>query len=213
MEEKRQQSATEELANALSHGIGALLAIGGLTMLVFNAILLGNAWYIASFTIYGVTLVLLYVSSTLYHSFAHTKWKSVFRIIDHSSIFLLIAGTYTPFTLTVMRGPWGWTIFAMVWGIALSGIIIKILLINRLKYLSLGLYIAMGWLIVVAVKPLIEKVETISLVFLLIGGLLYTSGTIFYARKRLRFGHTIWHMFVLSGSISHFFAVYFLLPT
>ena len=213
MEKKRQQTPAEEIANAVSHGIGAILALLALVILVYQAIGYGNIWYIVTFAVYGTTLVILYVASTLYHSFAQTRWKTVFRIIDHSSIFLLIAGTYTPFTLTVMRGPWGWTIFGLVWGIALSGIVLKVLLINRLKYLSLVLYIAMGWLIIIAVKPLIENVESISLTFLIIGGLLYTSGTIFYSWKSLPFSHTIWHLFVLSGSISHFFAVYYLIPT
>ncbi|TVQ17323.1 MAG: hemolysin III family protein, partial [Bacteroidetes bacterium] len=183
MRKKRQQTPAEELANAITHGIGLGLAIAALVILVVYANLRGDIWHLAGFAIFGVTLITLYLASTIYHSFPDGKWKKTLRIIDHASIFLLIAGTYTPVTLTAMRGPWGWTIFGIVWAIALLGILLKIFFMNKLKYLSLILYIAMGWLIVIAIRPLIESVGTTSLIFLVAGGLFYTLGTIFYAWK------------------------------
>ncbi len=212
MRKKRQQTPSEEFANAITHGIGLGLAIAALVVLVVYANLRGDIWHLAGFAVFGLTLITLYLASTIYHSFPDGKWKKTLRIIDHASIFLLIAGTYTPVTLTAMRGPWGWTIFGIVWAIALLGILLKIFFMNKLKYLSLILYIAMGWLIVIAIRPLIESVGTTSLIFLVAGGLFYTLGTIFYAWKNLPYNHAIWHMFVLGGSISHFFAVFYLLP-
>ncbi len=212
MSKKRLQTPSEELANAITHGTGLLLSIAALVMLVVYANLHGDIWYLIGFTIFGITLINLYLASTIYHSFPEGKWKKTLRVVDHASIFLLIAGTYTPVTLTAMRGPWGWSVFGIVWGIALLGILLKIFFMNKLKYLSLILYIAMGWLIVIAVRPLIESVESISLIYLLAGGLFYTLGTIFYAWKSLPYGHAIWHLFVMGGSICHFFAVFYLLP-
>ena len=212
MQNKRQQTPSEELANALTHGIGVLLSTAALIILIVYAVSRGDIWHVAGFSVFGTTLIILYLSSTVYHSFPEGKWKKTLRIVDHASIFLLIAGTYTPVTLTAMRGPWGWTIFGIVWGIALLGIFLKVFLLNRMKYLSLILYIAMGWIIVIAVRPLMESVENIVLIYLVAGGLFYTLGTIFYAWKSLLYSHAIWHLFVLGGSISHFFAVFYLLP-
>lgn len=207
-----EQTRAEEITNAVLHGIGLALAIVALPVLIIFANMYGDTWHLVGFIIYGVTLITLYFSSTLYHSVPRGKWKKVLRVLDHASIFLLIAGTYTPVTLTVMRGPWGWTIFGIVWGIALTGIILKIFFMDRLRYLSLVLYAGMGWIIVIAVKPLLESINTTSLAYLIAGGLAYTAGIGFYAWKRLPFGHAIWHLFVLAGSICHFFTVFYLLP-
>lgn len=208
----REQTPAEEIVNAILHGIGAGLSIAALVVLIIFANIYGNTWHIVSFSIYGATLIILYLSSTVYHSLPKGKWKNILHVIDHSSIFLLIAGTYTPITLTAMRGPWGWSIFGVIWGIAFLGIILKVFWMDKLKFLSVGLYIIMGWLIVIAIKPLLESLETISLIFLLAGGISYMAGIIFYIWRRLKYSHGIWHLFVLAGSICHFFTVFYLLP-
>ena len=208
----REQTPSEEIVNAILHGIGAGLSIAALVVLVIFANQYGDVWHIISFSIFGATLIILYLASTLYHSFPKGKWKNILHVIDHSSIFLLIAGTYTPVTLTALRGPWGWSIFGVVWGIALLGIILKVFWMGKLKFLSVGLYVVMGWLIVIAVRPLIDSLNTISLIFLVAGGLCYTIGIVFYIWRRLKYSHGIWHLFVLAGSICHFFTVFYLLP-
>ncbi len=212
MNKLREQTRSEEIVNAILHGIGAGLSIAALVVLIIYASIHGDIWHLVSFSIYGATLIILYLASTLYHSFPKGKWKNILHVVDHSSIFLLIAGTYTPVTLTAMRGPWGWSIFGVIWGIALLGIILKIFWMGKLKFLSVGLYVIMGWLIVIAIKPLIERLETFSLIFLLAGGLSYSIGIIFYIWRRLKYSHGIWHLFVLAGSICHFFTVFSLLP-
>jgi hemolysin III len=205
------QSLGEEIANSITHGIGAALAVAGLVVLVVYAALYGDAWRIVSFSVYGATLIVLYLISTLYHSFTGPRVKKLFQVLDHCSIYLLIAGTYTPITLTVLRGPWGWTLFGLIWGLAITGIVLKVFLIGRLKALSVVLYIAMGWLVVIAVKPLIAAVDHGMIVWLVIGGVSYTSGVIFYLAKRLPYHHAVWHLFVLGGSISHYFGILFYL--
>jgi len=212
MNKLREQTPSEEIVNAILHGIGVGLSIAALIVLVIYANIHGDTWHIVSFSIYGATLIILYLASTLYHSFPKGKWKNILHVIDHSSIFLLIAGTYTPVTLTAMRGPWGWSIFGVVWGIALLGITLKVFWIDKLRFLSVGLYVIMGWIIVIAIKPLLESLETISLTFLLAGGISYMVGIIFYIWRRLKYSHGIWHLFVLVGSICHFFTVFYLLP-
>lgn len=212
MKKLREQSPSEEIVNAILHGIGAGLSIAALVVLIIFANIYGNTWHIVSFSIYGATLIILYLSSTVYHSLPKGKWKNILHVVDHSSIFLLIAGTYTPITLTAMRGPWGWSIFGVIWGIAFLGIILKVFWMDKLKFLSVGLYVIMGWLIVIAIKPLLESLETISLIFLLAGGISYMVGIIFYIWRRLKYSHGIWHLFVLAGSICHFFTVFYLLP-
>ena len=212
MNKLREQSPSEEIVNAILHGIGLGLSIAALVVLIIYANIHGDTWHIVSFSVYGTTLIILYLASTLYHSFPKGKWKNILHVIDHSSIFLLIAGTYTPVTLTAMRGPWGWSIFGVVWGIALLGITLKVFWIDKLKFLSVGLYVIMGWIIVIAIKPLLESLETISLTFLLAGGISYMVGIIFYIWRRLKYSHGIWHLFVLAGSICHFFTVFYLLP-
>jgi len=202
----------EEIVNAVSHGIGLGLAIAALVVLLVKASLYGSGWHRAGFLVYGVTLIILYLSSTLYHSVPQGKGKNILRIFDHSAIFLLIAGTYTPFTLILLRGPLGWTIFSVVWGIALIGIIGKIFWLEKFAIPSVFMYLIMGWLIVFALRPLAEGLDQASLWLLIAGGLSYTIGLIFYALRPLKFHHAIWHLFVLGGSICHFFTVLFLLP-
>ena len=202
----------EEITNAILHGVGLGMAIAALAVLVVMASLSHDAWYIVSFSVYGATLVLLYLSSTLYHGVYAGKAKRLFRIFDHSAIFLLIAGTYTPLTLITLRGRLGWTVFGVVWGIAIVGIVGKAFWAHRFVVMSTILYLAMGWIVVIVVKPLLAHLNTASLVFLALGGLFYTLGTAFYLWHQLKFHHAIWHLFVLAGSICHFFTVLFLLP-
>jgi hemolysin III len=199
----------EEVMNAVTHGIGTLLAVAGLVLLIVLAYLHGDFWHIVSFSIYGTTLVLLYLASTLYHSFTNERVKRIFKILDHSAIYLLIAGTYTPFTLVPLHGVLGWTIFGLVWGFAIIGIALKVFFTGRFKIISTLCYLGMGWFIVFAIKPLIDTVPALGMTWLLVGGLFYTLGSIFYLWKRIPYNHAIWHLFVLAGSISHFIAVFF----
>lgn len=199
----------EEIANSVTHGIGAGLSIAGLTLLVVLAAIYGDVWRVVSFSIYGSSLVLLYLASTLYHSIQHPKVKQVLRIFDHSAIYLLIAGTYTPFTLVSMRGPLGWTIFGVVWGLALLGIAFKTVFIGRFEKLATAAYILMGWLVVVAFKEMLVTIPPGGVAWLMAGGIVYTLGVLFYAWQKLPYNHAIWHLFVLGGSICHFFAILF----
>ncbi|MBN2224864.1 MAG: hemolysin III family protein [Deltaproteobacteria bacterium] len=201
------QSLGEEIANGITHGIGAALSVAGLVILVVFAALYGDAWRVVSFSIYGATLVILYLISTLYHSFTTPRVKRLFQLFDHCSIYLLIAGSYTPLTLTVLRGPWGWTLFGLIWGLAITGIVLKVWFVGRFNVFSVVLYIAMGWLVVIALKPLFALVDHGMIMWLIIGGLSYTLGVIFYAAKRMPYHHAIWHLFVLGGSISHYFGI------
>ncbi len=203
----REQSLGEEIANSITHGIGALLSMAALVLLVVFASKYGDPWRIVSFSIYGSTLIILYTSSTLYHSLTNVRVKRFFKILDHSSIYLLIAGTYTPITLVSMRSPWGWTIFGLIWAMAIGGIVAKIFLIDKYKIVSALLYVAMGWLVVIAYKPMLQMVPQGLIIWLLIGGICYTFGLIFYAIKKVPYFHFIWHLFVLAGSITHFFGI------
>jgi hemolysin III len=197
----------EEIANGLTHGAGAVLSVFGLVYLLLRASQDGNIWHVISFAIYGISLFLLYLASTLYHSIPVLEWKRVLKKLDHSAIFLLIAGTYTPFLLNNLRGPWGWSLFGVIWGLTIVGLVIKLGFIDRLEKLSLVLYVGMGWLAVVAAREMLSKVGTASLVLLLIGGLCYTVGVVFYLWRKLPYNHAIWHLFVLGGSITHYFSV------
>jgi len=197
----------EETINAVTHGLGAVLGAGGLVLLLALAALRGDAWYVVSCSIYGATLVLLFTSSTLYHSFRRPRVKHVFRIIDHSSIYLLIAGTYTPFLLVSLRGRWGWSLFGVVWGLA--GIAFQVFFVHRFRLAQTLIYLVMGWLAVVAVKPLLTRVPRPGLLWLLAGGLFYSLGAVFYLWKKLPYHHGIWHLFVLAGSVCHYFAILF----
>jgi len=200
-------SKGEEIANSITHGIGMLLAIGGLVVLVVFAALYGNVWHIVSCSIFGGALILLYLASTLYHAVQHPEVKPILRILDHSAILVLIAGTYTPITLVSLRGPWGWTLFGVIWGLAVLGILIETTRLRRFRAGMLWLYVIMGWAVVAAVKPMLHNVGTGGLWLLLAGGLAYTGGITFYLWERLPYNHAIWHLFVLAGSTLHYFAV------
>ncbi|MDD5467078.1 MAG: hemolysin III family protein [Anaerolineales bacterium] len=202
-------SRAEEIANSLTHGVGIVLSIAGLGVLTAFSSLFGSAWHIVSCSIYSATQILLFTASTLYHSIPMARVKAVLRVLDHSAIFLLIAGTYTPFTLVNLRGPWGWTLFGVVWGMAILGIAMQGMLIRQKAWLTAVPYLAMGWAVVAGIRPLLTSVATGGLLLLLAGGLAYSLGTVFYAWKRVPFHHAIWHLFVLAGSILHFFAVLF----
>lgn len=202
----------EEIANAITHGIGALLSLAGLVVLIVAAATRADAWAVVSFTVFGSSAVLLYTMSTVYHAVAAPRAKNILEILDHSFIYLLIAGTYTPFALTVLRPSVGWWIFGVVWGSAALGIAIKPFLVKRARFLSTLAYILMGWIVVFAWKPLNAAAETTTIVYLALGGLSYTVGAIFYLMKGRRWMHAIWHLFVLAGTIMHFFSVMSLLP-
>jgi hemolysin III len=199
----------EEIANSITHGIGTGLAVAGLTILVVLAAIYGDVWRVVSFSVYGSTLVILYLASTLYHSIQNPKVKRILRIFDHASIYLLIAGSYTPFVLVNMRGTLGWTLFGIVWGIAIVGIVFKTIFIGRFEKLATAGYVLMGWLIVVAFKEMFASISVGGIIWIVIGGVTYTVGVIFYAWQRLPYNHAIWHLFVLGGSICHYFAVLF----
>lgn len=197
----------EEIANSVSHGIGIALSIAALVVLVTLAVTHGDVWQVVSFSLYGATLILLYLSSTLYHAIPVPRWKRRLRVLDHVAIFLVIAGSYTPFMLVTLRGSWGWSLFAVVWTIALVGTILKLFFTGRFELVSSLCYIGMGWLVVIAAKPLMAALPTGGLLWLVAGGLCYTGGVAFYRWHRLPYHHAIWHLFVLAGSTCHFFAV------
>lgn len=205
--ETRRYSAAEEIFNALTHGVGTLFAVAALTLMIVFASLYGNAWHIVSVIIYGTTLVLLYLASTLYHSITNERVKDIFKILDHSAIFLLIAGTYTPFMLVTVRGVLGWVLLIVIWVLAILGIVLKIFFVKRYQRLSTIFYLLMGWLVVVAMKPLIAALPAPGLRLLIAGGILYSLGSVFYIRKSRAFNHGIWHLFVLGGSVCHFLSV------
>lgn len=213
MTQHKPYSIAEEVAHALTHGIGAIASIVGLVFMVVWALQYGDAWHVVSASIYGASLILLYTASTLYHSFPWPRVKAIFQKMDHAAIYFLIAGTYTPFALINLRGAWGWTLLGVVWSIAIIGVVLEISLRQRKKWLSLSLYLGLGWMAVVAIKPMLDNVESGGLWLLLAGGLAYSFGVIFYVWKSLRFHHAIWHLFVLAGSILHFFSIfYYVLP-
>lgn len=201
------QSLGEEIANSITHGTGVGLSIAALVILLVYAARRGDAWKITSLSIYGATLIILYLASTLYHAITNPRFKRFFRVLDHCSIFLLIAGTYTPVTIGVMRGPWGWTLFGVIWALAIIGINLKIFALDRRKRLSVVIYLLMGWLVVIAIKPLLHSLEPKSLTWLFIGGGFYTLGVVFFVLKKMPYHHSILHLFVLAGSICHFFAM------
>lgn len=196
----------EEIANTLTHGFGLLASIAGGAVLITLAAVFGDVWQIVGAAIFVGSLLLLYSASTLYHAVRSQLAKNRLQIFDHCAIFILIAGTYTPFTLGVLRGGWGWTLFGTVWALALAGIVFKLFCTGRLQVLSTLMYLAMGWLALVATKPLLQALSTPALVWLVVGGIAYTGGTLFYHSRR-RYSHAIWHMFVLAGSTCHFAAV------
>ncbi len=201
------QSLGEEIANSITHGTGVGLSVAALVILLVFAARRGDAWKIASLSVYGATLIILYLASTLYHAIPKPGLKRFFRVLDHCSIFLLIAGTYTPITIGVMRGPWGWTLFGVIWVLAIIGINLKIFALDRRKKLSVAIYLLMGWMVLIAVKPLFNGLEPRSLLWLFIGGACYTLGIVFFVLKKMPYHHSVWHLFVLAGSVCHFFAM------
>ena len=198
----------EEIANCLTHGLGLILSVAGLGVLVTFAARRGDAWTVTGCAVFGASLVLLYGASTCYHALQAPRWKSVLRVCDHAAIFLLIAGSYTPFLLVSLRGPWGWSLFGVVWAIAVAGIVLKLFYTGRFRLLSTILYLFMGWIVLIAIKPLVEALPRSSLIMLFAGGAAYSVGTLFYMWKRLPYHHAVWHLFVLGGSVCHFFAVF-----
>jgi hemolysin III len=204
---ERTQSLGEEIANSVSHGIGLLAAVAAAPVLVLSAVRQGGSARIAGASVFAAAMVLLYLTSTLYHALPNNRAKRVFQVLDRAAIFLMIAGTYTPFTLGVLRGTWGWTLFGLVWGLAFAGVVLTAVGGVRYPKLSTGLYLAMGWLILIAVKPLWLRVPSWGLFWLLAGGIAYTVGVVFYAAKRVCFSHFVWHLFVITGTACHFIAV------
>ncbi len=207
MSSKSHAPPSEELANSLTHGFGLLLSVVAAPVLIIAAVSTKDAWRIVAASIYAATLVLLYAASTLYHSVRDLARKEMWQRVDHSAIYLLIAGTYTPFTLISLRGAWGWSLFGFVWGLALVGVILKSRFGARLPALSTWIYLAMGWVIVIAMRPLSLHVAPAGLWWLALGGALYTGGVVFYVWERIRYSHAVWHLFVLGGSMAHFAAV------
>ncbi len=207
MSQNKRYTLGEEIFNSVSHGTGGLLAIAGTAVLIVVAAIYSDAWGVVSSSVYGASLIILYTMSTLYHAITNDKAKKFFRIMDHDTIFFLIAGTYTPITLVPLRGPLGWVLFGIVWGAAILGIVLNSIDLEKFRKPSVVCYVAMGWVIVAAIKPMLEKVSPISLWFLLIGGLFYTVGIIFYAKKNIKFFHSVWHLFTIGGSVFHYFAI------
>jgi len=206
---ERDQTPAEELANAITHGIGLLLSVACLSVGVVFAALRHDPWIITSVSVYGAMLCLLYLSSTLYHSVQQAQAKRLWNVLDHSSIYLLIAGTYTPYTLGPLRGCWGWSLFGVIWGLTLIGIAFQALFIHRWRALSTLTYVLMGWMVVIAIYPLWKTIGLYGLMWIAVGGLCYTLGVTFYALKRIPYMHAIWHLFVLGGSVVHFLGVLF----
>lgn len=197
----------EEIANAITHGLGALLSVAGLVLLIVFSSIYGSALHVVSFTIYGVTMLLLYLSSTLVHAFPPGKVKNLFEIFDHASIYLYIAGTYTPLLFIVVQGALGWGLFGVIWGIATIGVIFKVFFVKRFLILSTVFYIAMGWMAIIPMNTIASNLSTTGMVLLVAGGICYTVGTIFYIWRGFKYHHAIWHLFVLAGSILHFFMI------
>ena len=197
----------EEIANTISHGLGLILALIAVPILIAEAMRAGNVQFTVGVSVFGGTMVLLYLASTLYHSLTHEAAKSLFRLFDHTAIFLLIAGTYTPFSLGKLRGPWGWSLLAAIWALAIVGIILKINKRTRHSPIGIVLYVIMGWLAIVAVKPILMLIPMPGILLILAGGLAYTGGLAFFAAQRIRYNHFIWHLFVIAGTTCHFFAV------
>ncbi|WP_299577714.1 hemolysin III family protein [uncultured Sunxiuqinia sp.] len=209
----KQLIRAEEIANSVSHGIGVALAIAGVCLLTVFGALYGTVWHIVSFAVFGASMVLLYLASTLFHGVKNPRLKAKLNRFDHSAIYILIAGSYTPISLIALRGWIGWTIFGLIWSMAVAGIVFKIWFYSsKWRNLSAWLYVAMGWLIVFAIVPMIKNVPPVSLWFLLAGGLSYTVGALFYLFPKVPFFHLVFHLFILGGSVCHFFSFLYLLP-
>lgn len=203
----KRQTLLEEVFNSATHAIGALLGIAALVLLVVLSAQQGSAVKVVGSAIFGSSLIIMYSASALYHAFRRPNLKKIFKVIDHSSIYLLIAGTYTPVVLVVLAGGWGWSLFGVIWGFALIGLIFKLFATGKFEVVSTVAYVCMGWLAIIAIKPLYDALPGAGFAWLLAGGISYTLGVIFYAWDQLRFGHAIWHLFVLGGSVCHFFLI------
>lgn len=199
----------EELINSLTHGIGMALSVAGTAVLVVAASVMGDPWKIVSFSVFGASLTLLYTASMFYHGSRRVKWRNFWKTMDHCAIFVLIAGTYTPFLLVNMRGPVGWTLFAVIWSLALTGVGLKIVFGNRYKLARVGIYLAMGWLVLFASRELVTTLNDAGFWLVLAGGITYTAGVVFYLANKLPYNHAIWHLFVVGGSVCHFYAIYY----
>ena len=204
----RPQTLAEEVANSVSHGLGFVLAVVGAPILIAAAARRGTLSDVIAVSVFAAAMALMYLSSTLYHALPQGRAKHAFHVLDHAAIYLLIAGTYTPFTLGVLQGGWGWTLFGLVWGLAAFGVLVKVFAGIRWHGISTAVYVGMGWLVLIAAKPLWESLPLAGLAWLLAGGIAYTAGVYFYVRKTLRFGHLVWHLFVVAGTTCHFVAVW-----
>ena len=210
----RHYSLGEEIAHSITHGLGAVLSVVALVLLIMRAAATGDPWCMVSFAIFGVSMVLLYTASALYHALIPPRARHVFQVLDHSLIYVLIAGSYTPFLLVSLRGGWGWSMFGVVWGLAVVGVVFKTMFVGRFRLVSTLMYLGLGWMCVIAIKPMIANVPAGGLLWMLAGGVAYSSGTVFYLWKGLKYHHAVWHVFVLIGSACHFQAVYgYLAPT
>lgn len=203
----------EEIANSISHGLGIGLAIAGVTLLVVFGSIYGNAWHIVSFAVFGASMILLYLSSTLFHSAKKLRRKYTLNKLDHSAIYILIAGSYTPITLISLKGPIGWVLFGLIWALAIAGVVFKIWFYSqKWRKLSAWLYVVMGWLVIIAIVPMLNNIPAKSLYFFMAGGLTYSAGVVFYIKREIPFFHLIFHLFILGGNICHFFGFLYLLP-
>ncbi|SEL07777.1 PAQR family membrane homeostasis protein TrhA [Ruminococcus albus] len=205
--EQKRYTLGEEIFNSVSHGVGGGLSIAGTVILIVFAVIYSDAWGVVSSAIYGASLIILYTMSTLYHAITNDRAKGFFRIMDHNTIFFLIAGTYTPITLVPLRGAFGWTLFGVIWAAAVVGIVLNSIDLEKFRKPSVVCYILMGWAVVFAINPMLRTINKISLLFLLIGGLFYTIGVIFYVMKKKRYFHSIWHLFTIGGSVFHWFLI------
>ena len=202
-----QESRREEVANSVSHGLGFVLAVAGAPLLIATAIRRGTLADVVAVSVFAASMALLYLSSTIYHALPPGRTKNAFHVLDHAAIYLLIAGTYTPFTLGVLKGGWGWTLFGLVWGLAALGVLLKVFAGIRWHGISTAVYVGMGWLIIIAAKPLWDSLPLAGLVWLFAGGIAYTGGVYFYLKKNMRYGHLVWHLFVVAGTGCHFVAI------
>jgi len=199
----------EEIANTIIHGIGILISVAALVLMVVFSALKGTAWHVVGSTVFGIALIIMYTFSTLYHGITNRKAKDILEILDHSAIYFLIAGTYTPFTLVTLKGPLGWALFGIIWGLTIVGVFFKMFFVKKFMFISTLIYIGMGWLVVIGWNQLVENLPYWGLFWLVLGGILYTAGTIFYVWRSMKYHHALWHVFVLAGSISHVFSVLF----
>ena len=206
---QRSYTLGEEIFSSVTHGVGTLLAVAGTVVLIVAAAVYGDALTVVSTAVFGASMIVLYCMSTLYHAITNPKAKRFFRVMDHNTIFFLIAGTYTPITLTILRGTLGWVLFGVIWGAAVVGIVLNSIDLEKFRKPSVVCYIAMGWVIVIAIRPLLQKMDAACLWLLVAGGVFYTVGVIFYAIKKVRYFHPVWHIFVLLGSVCHYLSILF----